>query len=121
MARRGRPRATRKLHPRKRSTKILRQVRVSSALDDAVLAIVDTELRPYTEVGEALMLLGAGVWRRLREHPSIAKGFVFGRPAELLLLADRQIAEEFFEIQKDEADRVIARSHRFNERSEFYK
>jgi hypothetical protein len=110
----GRPR-------NKRSAKIAREVRVSPILDDVVWEIVETERRRYPEVGGMLMLLGAGVWRRLREHPHIRKGFAFDNDAALLLLAQREIAEEFFDVQADEADRVLARSHRFNERSEFYK
>ena len=96
-------------------------MRVSPALDDVVWQISEAEDRPYTEVGGALMLLGAGVWRRLRDHPYIRKGFAFDSDAALLLLAQRDITEEFFDVQADEADRVIARSHRFSERSEFYE
>lgn len=51
----------------------MRLARLSPILDDVVLEIVESEKRPFTEVAGALMLLGAGVWRRLREHPFIAK------------------------------------------------
>lgn len=105
----------------KRSPKIERKVRISPILDDVVWHISETELRPYPEVGGMLMLLGAGVWRRLREHPHIRKGYAFDSDAALLLLARIETAGEIFEVQADEADRVIYRSHRFNERSEFYK
>jgi hypothetical protein len=107
--------------PGRRSKKVARTVLVSPPLDDVVWEISEIERRTYREVAGALILLGAGVWRRLREHPHIRKGYVFSADADLLLLAKKHIAEEFFEVQQDEADRVIARSHRFNERSDYYK
>ena len=106
---------------RVRSKKVERLVRVAVSLDDAVLSIAETERRSYAEVGGALILLGVGVWRRLREHPHIRKGFAFENDATLLLLAKLTTAQDFFEAQADEADRVILRSHRFNERSEHYE
>lgn len=64
-----------------------------------VIEISQLESRPFAQVTASLILLGCGVWRRLREHPKILKGLEFKDKAELLLLADLQQLEALWQLQ----------------------
>jgi hypothetical protein len=85
------------------------RVRMSMAVYDRVIEISEHERRPFSQVTASLILLGCGVWRRLREHPKILKGLDFKDKAELLLLADLQQLEALWQLQAEEAEKWIAR------------
>jgi hypothetical protein len=101
------------------------RVRMSMAVYDRVIEVSEKEGRPFSQVTGALMLLGCGVWRRLREDPRLLKSHVFGDKSELLLLADFQLTNEIREVMEEAAEAVIARDRKrraedLKERSPFY-
>ena len=109
----------------KNKTKVRFEVAVSPALYERLIAVKEAEKRTLAEVSGALMLLGAGVWRRLRERPEILKTFVYEDKAELLLLADFQLTAEIRDVMDEAGEAVIARDRKrrgeeLKERSSFY-
>jgi hypothetical protein len=109
----------------KHDTKIECAVRISPTTYERVVAVAVAEGRTFPEAAGVLIMLGAGVWRRLRERPEISKTFIYENKAELLLLADLQLTQELLALQQAEADAVIRRDRyrrelELSERSKYY-
>lgn len=105
---------------RRRTTKYRLYGRVSPALLARLNEVRDIEKRYLPDVVGAMILLGLGVYNRLREHPSINKGWIYEEKAELIMLADFQIAEQIHGVERDTAEAIVARNFRFSERSDYY-
>jgi len=111
---------------RRPRAKVRFEAYVSPALYERLIAVREAEKRTLSEVAGALILLGTGVWRRLRDRPEILKTFVYEDKAELLLLADFQLTAEIRDVMDEAGEAVIARDRKrraeeLKERSVFYK
>ena len=101
-------------------------VGMSPAVYERIVNIAERERRTFKRVAGALLMLGCGVWRRLRQRPELLKTFVFHDKAELLLLADLQYVELLRAAMDDSAEAILDRDSRkrnadLGERSRFHE
>jgi hypothetical protein len=85
------------------------EVRLSPILLSSIREIAAQERKPLTAILAPIILLGCGVWRRLKERPEILKDRELGHKSELLLLADLQFVQTIKELQEEVAAEIIER------------
>ena len=116
----GRWKGTRHYQPRVDRYTV--QARVSAPLLERLIEIAQEEGRTMGVTAGTLMLLGAGVWRRLCEQPELGKWHLWSYKAELLLLADMHFVEDMYALQDEAAQAYVARrkNPKLSERSKYY-
>jgi hypothetical protein len=88
---------------------IKRSLRLSPQVETRLLQIQEMEGRPAGDIVNTLVLLGIGVYAKMREHPELKKARIFDHTplAELLLLADRSLLLGIANIADSEAQRWV--------------
>lgn len=111
-----------KKHFRPRQDRYSVVARVSAPLFERLAEIATEEARSMGVTAGTLILLGAGVWRRLREQPELGKWHLWSYKAELLLLADMHFVEDMYALQDEAAQAYVARrkNPKLSERSKYY-